>query len=149
MTGEAEEKAVGSGFVDQILTVAETAGASVAVPMLQSMVQKKVIRLLNDNGPEDLRELIEVQYPLVQEDLDENIKQALGRVGPKFEGQIKRTVNPEAVMHWMNNPDEYIEADEAEIEQIEACAEIIEETPGGDRWLMMQVITLWEIAEIA
>lgn len=149
MTGEAEEKAVGNGFVDQILTVAETAGASVAVPMLQSMVRKKVIRLLNDNGPEDLRELIEVQYPLVQEGLDENIKQALGRVGPKFEDQIKSTVNPEAVMYWMNNPDEYIEADEAEIEQIETCAEIIEETPGGDRWLMMQVITLWEIADIA
>ena len=149
MSGETGDPEVGSGFVQQILTVAETAGAQVAVPMLQSMVQKKVIRLLNEHDPEELQERIEVQYPLVQEDLDDNIKQALGRVGPQFEDQIKSTVNPEGVMYWMRNPEEYIDADDEEIEQIRECAEIIDETPGGDRWLMMQVITLWEIAGIA
>lgn len=134
--------------INRVVQLAKTAGVGVATPILKGFIRNKVIDLVNEHDPEDLRDRVEVQYPLVDEGLDENMKQTLGDVGPQFEDQIKNTVNPEGILHWLNNPEEYIDADEKEYEQIKRCAEVIEETPQGRRWLRSQVICLWDIAGI-
>jgi len=132
----------------RIATLAQTAGAAVAVPALKSYVQRQVIDLVNSEDPDQLRECIEEDYPLVKEGLGEGTRNALGSVGPQFEDQIKSTVNPEGILTWLENPEEYIDAGDDEYEQIRRCAEIIHETEGGRTWLTSQVIQLWKVAGI-
>jgi hypothetical protein len=151
MTATSNEDAADAGDqkkINRVVQLAKTAGVGVATPILQGFIRNKVIELVNEHDPEDLRDRVEVQYPLVDEGLDDNMKQTLGSVGPQFEDQIKNTVNPEGILYWLNNPEEYIDADQDEYEQIKRCAEVIEDAPQGRRWLREQVICLWDIAGI-
>lgn len=139
-----------SNIVDRVAGTAKIAGKSMAVPAVKQYVREKAVEALRDNDPEDLERYITVNYPLIRNSLSDEVKQALGNACPQFEGVIKSTVTPDKVMYWLENPEEWMDedADEETLEEIRQAAQIIHETPGGERWLQNQVIDLWDIGNI-
>lgn len=139
----------GSGMISKIVSMAGIAGKSVVVPMVQGYIRDEMLRILNQHDPEKLESYILVQYPLVQQDAPDNVKSGLQRVGPMYAEEIRQTVTPDNILSWMENPEEHVEAEEDDYENIRACAEIIKETPGGRQWLESQVLAVWVLCDVA
>jgi len=131
--------------LQRIIQMAKVAGASIVVPMVQSYIRDEVVSLVRNHDPEELREYILVQYPLVEEEVPENVETGLRQLGPQFSAEIQNYVTPENVLSWLDTPEEYIDADEEEYDRIKRCGEIIRETPRGTQWLEAQVLAVWAL----
>lgn len=130
---------------------AKVAGKQAVVPMLQEAIREEVVRLLNQHDPEKLRQYIDVGYPLVEKDLPDGYKNALGNLGPSFENQIMQMVNPETVMGWLDNPEEWMDedTDPETIADVREVGRIIRTHPGGEEWLARQILAFYEVCNIA
>jgi hypothetical protein len=131
--------------LQRIVQMAKVAGASIVVPMVQSYIRDEVVSLVRNHEPEELREYILVQYPLVEEEVPEGVKNGLRQLGPQFSQQIQSYVTPENVLTWLDNPEEHIDADDEEYDRIKRCGEIIRGTPRGEQWLQAQVLAVWAL----
>jgi hypothetical protein len=149
MSGQAgDADGGGDGRIGQIASLAKFAGKSVVLPMLKGLIRDEVVKLLNENDPEELRNYITVQYPLVEQDLPPRVKQAMRKVGPRFADDIEEEVTTENILSWLEDPDEHVDMPDAEAEQVQACADIIRETPGGEEWLENQVRSVWQLCGV-
>lgn len=155
MSGSTDEDPTGEspkgvdGMISKITSMAGVAGKTLVLPMVKEYIQTQVINVLNENGPEQLEQYILVQYPLVDNDLPDRVKQGMQRVGPKYSAEIRQHVTPDNVLEWLDNPEEIIDADEETYEQIRECKRIIEETPRGRQWLRSQVLAVWILCGVA
>jgi len=139
-----------SDVVSRVATTAKVAGKSMAVPAVKKFVREKAVAALNNHDPDELEGYILVDYPLIREELDPQTKEALGNACPQFAGAIQSEVTPENVMMWLRNPEEWMDDDTPEetLEEVRRVAEVIESTPGGQKWLEAQVLSLWDIGSI-
>lgn len=141
----------GSPDPSRITEIAEKAallGKTAAVPVIQSVLREQVVYLFQQYDPEKLRELIDVNYPLIRHELPDGYKNAIENVAPQFEDEIKSMTHPGQVLYWLEEPAEWMgsDADPETVRQVRECYEIIESTPGGERWVEQQVAELWAIA---
>jgi len=134
----------------QIATTAKLAGKRAAVPVLQRTLRQEVVRLLQTEDPDALREYIDVRYPLVENELPDGYRNALQSLGPQFEDDIVQLVNPQTIMGWLSEPEEWMDATEnpEEVEQVRRAGEIIRTHPGGEEWLNQQVLALYVVCGI-
>jgi len=140
----------GAGKLAKIVTTAKVAGKKAALPILQGAVRDEMVRLLNEEDPETLRQYIDVGYPMVRNDLPDGYKSALSSAGPQFEDDIINLVNPETIMQWLATPEEWMNDDAGpeKIEQVRHVHEILRTHPGGEEWLNQQVLALYEVCNI-
>jgi len=151
MFGLGDDESVGlSDVVSRVATTAKVAGKSMAVPAVKRFVREKAVAALNEHDPDDLEAYIFVDYPLIREELSPETKEALGNACPQFAGPIQSEVTPENVMLWLENPEEWMDEDTPEetMDEVREVAEVIKDTPGGQKWLEAQVLSLWDIGNI-
>jgi hypothetical protein len=131
------------------LTKTLSAGATAgAASIVKNAIKQKTVETLTDHGHEELERYITVRYPLVQEELPDRVKQLLGQYGPQHQDMILAYISPEKVLYWMENPD-WVPEDETDVrDELQACADTIRSTPGGEEWLNQQVLHLYQIANI-
>lgn len=150
MEGFGREKA------DKLMETASVLGKSVIISQVQSILAPKVVEIFSDHGHEELKRMILTDYDLVMEHTPEGLRKTLKRVGPtrelrlQFENMVVESIQPENVLFWLKNPEEWLEDDEAEEqrEELRKCAEVIETTDGGQEWLVRQVEDVYKIAGI-
>lgn len=148
MSGSAFDNSGFGDRIQKIARVAKVAGKSVAGPMVENFVRSRVVDLLSQHDPETLRQYIHVNYPLVEEELPEGVKEALQNAGPQFEEEIKHFVRPEKVMEWMENPQEWLDPEEhpQAVADVRECHDIIKNTPGGEEWIEELCLQFWDEA---
>lgn len=140
-----------SGFsVASLAAKAKLAGKQAVVPMIQQAVREELVDILNDHEPEELRGYIDVGYPLLENELPDGYKDALGNVGPNFEDEIIQMVNDETVLSWLHNPEQWMDddVDEERLEDIRRVGHILENYSGGREWLNQQIIALYRICNL-
>jgi hypothetical protein len=140
----------GAGKLAKIVTTAKVAGKKAALPILKGAIRDEMVRLLNEEDPETLRQYIDVGYPMVRNDLPDGYKSALSSAGPQFEDDIIALVNPETIMGWLAAPEEWMgdDAGPEDIAQVRRVGEILQTHPGGEEWLSQQVLALYEVCNI-
>lgn len=129
---------------------------SAAMSAVQQYLMPYIIRVFADHDEGDLERMILANYDLVKQQTPAGIKQALRNLGsnPRLREQyadlVVTLVTPANVKEWLRNPEEWLEAEEADEqrERLKACADVIEETPGGEVWLEAQIMRLYEYAQI-
>lgn len=140
----------------QLLDTASIFGKSMAISQVQAMLMPQILRIFSDHGHEDLHRMIVTGYPLVEEQTPAPVRNALDNLGSnpetrqQWEGVVLEHVTPANIIHWLKNPEEWL--DEAEAEQqrdeLKRCAHVIEETDGGHEWLQTQVMDIYRMAHI-
>lgn len=142
--------------VGKIAKVALFEGQAAAVTEAQRHLIPHILDIFTDHDHEEVYRFIITDYPLVREETPEPVKNALhnlsqnGMLRDRYHHAVLNTVTPENVLEWLNNPGEWLDeedADEVRIE-LEMCAVIIEETPGGREWLERQVFQIYRYANI-
>jgi hypothetical protein len=144
----------GKQDVKKLVSMAKTLGRGAVVGQIQSMLVPHVMEVFSKHGHGELRAAILQDYPLVRKHTPRGVRNALANIGgdPEtrqvFQGFIVDTITPENVITWMENPDEWLEAAEAEEqrENLQQCADVLRETKGGEEWLNRQI---WEIYRMA
>lgn len=131
-----------------VLTTAKMLGSSAAGSMVKAQLREKVVSILSEHDPDELRRYILVQYPLVANDTPEQVRNVLSNTGPQFEEDIREHVTPEKIMYWLEHPEEWMDEDDDKHEEVRRCAEVIYSTRGGEQWLTQQVEDLYVIAGI-
>lgn len=139
-----------------LLSMASTFGKEAAISMAQQFLMPKVLEVFAEHDHEDLRRMVLANYPLVEQELSDNVKQALRNLGsnPEFrdhyEATVIRLVTPQNILHWLKHPEEWLddEASDEHVAELKACAAVIEDTSGGMAWLERQVIELYRYADI-
>jgi len=150
MSGESGQDLPDASRLEKLAGMAKGFGGLAATSAVQGIIREQVVALLNDHDPEELRQYIIVNYPLVREELPAEYKRVISNVGPSLAGQIEAAVTPEAIMTWLRDPEEWMDDDapEEHLDQIRECARIIEETPEGERWLQAQVVEIYGLAGV-
>lgn len=115
---------------------------------LQRFFALLTVRVFSNHGPADLKGAILRDYPLVEEVMPPAVKNALPNVAPRFEETIRAELSPDQVMEWLEDPDWSDELDDGEQERLQACANVIRETPGGTEWLVDQVDYIRGLCEL-
>lgn len=110
--------------------------------ILRQVLRRAAQDVFMEHGPEALERMIDQDYPLVEAELPEPVKDTLREVGPQFEDLIYEEVRVETVKYWLANP-EWV-GDPAVSVQLQECYRIIEEHPRGDEWLADRVQKIWE-----
>lgn len=142
--------------LNKVVSTGKLFGKSWIVQQAQSFLIPKVMSVFAEHDHEQLRRMILSNYELVENDLPEGYKNALRNFGKDsdtqelYEGIVRQYVTPDNVLKWLRNPEEWLSHEEAveQREELRKCAEVIEETSGGRRWLDMQVVRLYEYAGI-
>lgn len=139
-----------------VLTLLTTLGDAKAISTIQSMLLPHVMRIFTHHDHTELQHMILTDYDLVRKQTPEGVKNVLENVDPgpdlreQWEETIVTNVTPENIVKWLRNPEEWLDDEDAEVQRAELrkCAEVIEETPGGEAWLEAQVLDLYEMAGI-
>lgn len=152
---EQQESDEDSGFISptRIASIAARAklmGKQAAVPLIQRVLREQLVLLLRQHDPDELRQFIDVQYPLVDEEMPDGYKTALGKVGPEYEDQIKAMVHPDQIKAWFNSPEQWMDPEEKEDVYYEVLevGEILDNHPGADEWLSRQVLDVYQMCGI-
>lgn len=134
----------------QLASTASALGKSAVMPALQSLLRREMVSILSEHDAEELERYIDVQYPLVENEIPEGYESALREVGPQFSETVAAMVTPEQVMAWLEEPEEWMDTDANAQEAAEArrCAEIIRTHPQGEPWLEAQVFYIYEITGV-
>lgn len=138
--------------LEQLSFVSKTAVQTAAV----QFIVPKVVDVFAHHDEEDLRRMILSNYPLVEKRMPAGYKKALRNLGSNprlrqhYEQAVIDNVRPENIKAWLRAPEEWLDAEEAEEqrERLKACADVIEETPGGEPWLEAQVLQVYQYAQI-
>lgn len=146
----------GGEKVKEYLSTLSTLGRSAAIQQVQSILIPHVLNIFGEHDHTMLRNMIYTDYDLVQEETPEGIKRALQNLGSdpqfraQFEGLVVQTLTPENILEWLDNPEEWLDEDGAEDqrEELQKCAQVIRETPGGLQWLEKQVWDLYRLGNI-
>lgn len=142
--------------IGQIAKVAMFEGKAAAITEAQRHLVPHILDIFTDHDHEEVYRFIITDYPLVREETPEPVKNALhnlsqnGMLRDRYHHAVLSTVTPENVLTWLRNPDEWLDAadaDEVRVE-LEMCAAAIEETPGGQAWLEKQVYEIYRYANI-
>lgn len=155
MTEDESDADGGGGFISpgkiaKVATMAKVAGKQAAMPVVQRMLREQIVKMMRKNDPERLRELIDVQYPLVEEELPEGYRAALGNAGPTFENEIKQLLTPGRVKAWFTEPESWMDSDEDEeaYYDVVEIGHILEDHPDADEWLARQILAVYRICGI-
>lgn len=140
----------------RVASMLSLAGKSAGISWAQRFLMPHILEVFADHDHEELHRMILANYPLVQNDLPPNVKQALRNLGnnprlrDQYEQVVLTTVTPANIIEWMQDPDEWLpeDASDEHRDRIRACAMTIERTGGGDAWLERQVLELYHIAGI-
>lgn len=127
-----------------------------AIAQVQSMLLPHIMRVFSNHGHEKLEHYIIVNYPLVEQKTPDGLRRTLANLGSnpeirqQWEGWVLQTITPENILEWLRTPEEWLDAEDADEQRAElkACADVIEETPGGMEWLEVQVLDLYRMAGI-
>lgn len=144
---------------DKLQKLAQTAsllGKSTVIQQVQQMLMPHILAIFSEHDHGELEKMIQTNYRLVDNHTPPGIKNALQNLGSnpelreQWEGVVLTYVTPENIKQWLRNPEEWLDADEAERQRAELrrCADVIEETPGGEEWLQSQVMDLYRMARI-
>lgn len=136
------------------LHTAATFSKTMAMGMVQKMLMPYILQVFAEHDHEQLRKMIIADYALVRRKTPEGVRIALDNVGSnpelreRWEGIVLEVVTPENIKEWLRNPDEWLDAEGAEQqrERLRRCADVIEETQGGELWLEQQVLDLYAMA---
>lgn len=124
-------------------------GQMTIATLVKRGIQQSTVSVFRKHGAEDLERYILVDYNLVQEEMPPNIKKVVRNYGPQYADAIVAYVNPNAVLHWLENPNWIPEEEEEVRQELQECADVIRETPGGREWLNRQVFHIYQMAGIA
>lgn len=142
--------------IKSVLKMASLFGKGTAVTQAQTMLMPHILRVFSQHDHTELERMILTNYPLVEEKTPEKIRNALDNLGSdpevraQYEGVVLELITPENILNWLRNPDEWLDEEEAnrQREELRWCAEVIEETEGGEEWLEEQVLDLYRMANI-
>lgn len=131
-------------------------GKEVAISKTQQYLMPHILEVFTEHDAEELKRMIQANYPLAEQETPAGIRQALDNLGSnpelrsQWEGTVVNLVTPENILHWLRHPEEWLDAEEAEAQRAELkrCAEVIEESAGGEEWLEQQVLQLYRFANI-
>lgn len=131
-------------------------GKRAAVVETQRHLIPHILKVFAEHDEETVYKFIVTDYPLVEERLPDSVKNALhnlaqnGQLRPVYQGWVMEYVTPENILTWMRNPDEWLDAEDAEDQRmnLRLCAATIEETEGGRAWLEEQVMEIYHYADI-
>lgn len=141
----------------QVLQKISALSDSAAIAQAQKMILPHVLRIFSQHGHEDLRRMILTDYDLVEQQTPEGVRNALGNIGSdpqtrrQWEHLIVEYITPDNIIEWLRAPEEWLDEAEADEQRAELkrCADVIEETPGGEEWLAQQVYAIYTMAGIA
>lgn len=150
---------MGSGLDERLRNLAQMGklvGESTIITHVQNALLPHIISIFTEHGADDLERMIITDYALVEKEAPEGIKRTIRNLGsnPKarryYEELVVEYVRPENILEWMRNPEEWLDVEEADQQRAELkrCADVLEETPGGQEWLAAQVWTLYRWANI-
>lgn len=131
-------------------------GQTAAVTAAQQFLMPYILRVFADHDEGDLRRMILSNYPLVEKQTPPGVKRALENLGSnprlrqQYEESVVQMVQPGNILTWMRTPEDWLDIEEADEqrERLKACADVIEETPGGQAWLEAQVLQVYRYANI-
>lgn len=140
----------------RFLKTATFLGKGFAVRQVQSMLMPHILQIFNEHDHSELEKMVVTNYALIEEQTPQPVRNILDNLGSnpemraQWEGVVLELVTPENIKEWLRNPDEWLDAEEAEEqrEELRKCAEVIEETPHGEQWLETQVLDLYRMAHI-
>ncbi len=155
VTGETKSVAQDTDWSDTVSDVAEYAklfGQGAAISVVQDMVRSQVTRLLQNYGAADIENYILVGTPIVREKAPYGFRKAMQNVGPQFFEEIQGFVTPANIIQWLITADEWLDESDVERytddgvektpqelqEELQRIAVVIEDTPGGNKWLQQQ-----------
>jgi len=152
MSGHSGKEAE-SGWQDrisQITRMLKFGGKAVAGPMVRKFIRNRVVAILSEKEPQILQNYILTDYPLVENNTPQKVRNALGNIGPQFEEEIQQLVTPENVLDWLEYPEEWLDVSQnpQQAQDLRECHQIIKNTPGGVEWLEDQCLAVWQIAGV-
>lgn len=142
--------------IQKLVGMAKTLGKGTLLTQVQSMLIPHVMEVFSRYNHTQLRAAILDDYPLVATHTPEGVRNALSNVGSDpetrqmFQSLMVEAITPENILTWMEHPEEWLDAEEAEEqrEELQKCAEVIRETSGGEEWLYRQVYEIYRMAGI-
>lgn len=149
--GDSDGGVISPTRIAQVAATAKVAGKQAAMPVIKRVLREQIVSMLRSNEPEKLRELIDVQYPMVEEELPEGYKTALSNAGPTFEDEIKHMLSPARVKGWFVKPESWMDPEENPdaFYDVEEIGHILETHPDADEWLARQILAVYRICGIA
>lgn len=138
------------------LKIVSKFGKSAAITQVQSMLIPHILNVFAEPNHEDLRNYIIVDYDLVEKDTPPGVRNALDNLGSnrelrsQWEHIVLQLITPENIKAWLRHPEEWLSVEEADRQRAELkrCADVIENTEGGEEWLEEQVLDLYRMANI-
>lgn len=134
-----------AGWLSKAEGLATVLGEDWLAAKIQRFFALLTVRVFTERGPADLKGAILKDYSLVREVTPPAVKSTLPNVAPKFEDAIREQLSPDQVMEWLEDPDWSDELSDEEAERLQECADIIQEVPGGTKWLVDQIDDLHEM----
>lgn len=144
---------------DRVRTLAKTLslfGKSTATAKIQEVMLPHIMRIFSEYDHRTVHHFIITDYPLVEEETPAGLRNAIHNLSAnpdlrqQWAGFLLDTVTPENILDWMRTPEAWLDDDSAaeQRENLRRCAEVIEETDGGEAWLEAQVWTVYQWARL-
>lgn len=125
-------------------TVVEKFSDEASARILKQFMRRAAADILNQGSAEDLREYIDQDYPLIENELPQEAESALRDIGPRYEDKVLELLTPEEVMGWLATPD-WVDSPHTRRE-LQRCHEVIKGHPDGEDWLIDQIKHIRHVA---